>query len=233
MDRKDEIVLVTGASRGLGYALALAEAARGAHVVALARTVGGLEELDDAVKAAGGAATLTPLDVADDDGLARLGAAIHQRWGRLDRWLHCAVHAPPCAPASHAEAKDVDRAMAVNARATQRLIRVLDPLLRAAPAGAAVLMDDRTEDRPFFAPYAASKTAARVWWSAWALETAKSPLRVRLALPPPMATATRARFFPGEDRERLARPAEVAGRMLAALAQGGGDEIDLRERLAA
>ena len=229
---QDTVALVTGASRGLGYALGRALAARGAHVVALARTVGGLEELDDAVKAAGGAATLVPLDVTDDDGLARLGAALHERWGRLDLWLHCAVHAAPCSPVSHAEAKDVDRAWAVNARATQRLIRVLDPLLRAAPAGAAVLMDDAREGEPFFAPHAATKAAARAYWTAWAAETARTGLRVLTALPPPMPTATRARFYPGEDREALAPCAEVAAALLSALdaAPGTGARLDLDPR---
>lgn len=215
------ITLVTGAARGLGHALALAEAARGAHVIALSRTVGALEELDDAIKATGkatgGAATLVPLDVTDDEGLARLGAALNARWGRLDRWLHCAAHAAPCAPAAHADAKDVDRSFAVNARATQRLIRVLDPLLRASAASQAVLIDDDRADEAFFGAYAASKAAARVWWLAWTRETARTPLCVLRALPPPMPTALRARFYPGEDRAALTPCAAVAAKLLAAL----------------
>jgi len=217
MDSKHTVTLVTGAARGLGHALALAEAARGAHVIALARTVGALEELDDAIRKAGGAATLAPLDITDDEGLARLGAALNARWGRLDRWLHCAAHAAPCAPAAHADAKDVDRSFAVNARATQRLIRVLDPLLRASAASQAVLMDDDRADEAFFGAYAASKAAARVWWLAWARETARTPLRVLRALPPPMPTALRARFYPGEDRAAHTPCATVAAALLAAL----------------
>lgn len=226
-DLSGSLALVTGASRGLGWALALEAARRGAHVVALGRTIGALEELDDAIKAAGGAATLVPADVTDDPALARLGAAIHERWGRLDLWLHCAVHAPPLSPAAHAEAKDLDKALAVNARATQRLIRALDPLLRAAPDGAAVLMDDAREDQAFFSAYAASKAAARVFWRAWAREAVKTPLRVLRALPPPMPTATRARFYPGEDRAGLADPADVAGRLLDAVAARAPDPIAL------
>jgi NAD(P)-dependent dehydrogenase (short-subunit alcohol dehydrogenase family) len=214
MSTDQPVILVTGASRGLGHALALAEARRGAHVIALARTVGGLEELDDAIRAAGGSATLVPLDVTDDDGIARMGAAIAQKWGRLDGWWSCAVHAPPCAPAAHADAKDVDRAHAVNARALQRLIRVLDPLLRAAPAGFAALPDDAREGQPFFAPYAATKAAARAWWDAWAAETAKSPLRVLRLTPPAMPTALRARFFPGEDRAALTACADAAAALM-------------------
>jgi NAD(P)-dependent dehydrogenase (short-subunit alcohol dehydrogenase family) len=214
----NRIVLVTGASRGLGHAIARAEAATGAHVIALARTVGGLEALDDAIRAAGGSATLVPLDVTDDEGLTRLGAAVAQKWGRLDAWWHCAVHAPPCAPASHADAKDVDRAWAVNARAVQRMIRVLDPLLRASPAGLAVLTDDAREGQPYFAPYAATKAAARAWWDAWALEVGKSPLRVRRVTPPAMPTALRARFFPGQDADALTQPAEAAAQVMAQIA---------------
>lgn len=209
------IVLVTGASRGLGHALALAEARRGAHVIALARTVGGLEELDDAIRAAGGSATLVPLDVTDDEGLARMGAAIAGKWGRLDGWWSCAAHATPCSPASHADAKDVDRAHAVNVRAVQRLIRVLDPLLRAAPAGFAVLPDDAREGAAYFGPYAATKAAARAWWDAWAAETARTRLRVLKLTPPPMPTALRARFFPGEDRAALTPCAAAAERLIA------------------
>jgi NAD(P)-dependent dehydrogenase (short-subunit alcohol dehydrogenase family) len=219
-DWRGRVVLVTGASRGLGWALARAAAGRGAHVLALARTVGGLEELDDAIRAAGGAATLAPLDVTDDEGLARLGAAVFEKWGRLDGWLHCAVHAPPCAPANHVEAKDLDRAWAVNARATQRLIRVLDPLLRAAPAGIAALMDDAREGQAFFSPYAATKAAARAFWTAWAAETARTPLRVRLAHPPAMPTATRARFYPGEDRGALTPIEAAAAAVMAEIDRG-------------
>jgi NAD(P)-dependent dehydrogenase (short-subunit alcohol dehydrogenase family) len=235
------VVLVDGASRGLGYALARAQAARGAHVVALARTSGGLEELDDAIQAdarasgGAGAATLTPLDVTDDDGLARLGAAIHERWGRLDGWMHAAAHAAPCSPAAHADAKDLDRAWAVNARATQRLIRVLDPLLRQAPRAQAVWFDDPRDGAPFFTVHAMTKAAARAAWAAWARESDRAGLRVLRALPPPMPTAHRARFYPGEDRDRLTRCAVVADRLLDALDAGpqNGATLDLSTEPAA
>jgi NAD(P)-dependent dehydrogenase (short-subunit alcohol dehydrogenase family) len=224
------VALITGASRGLGHALALEAAARGCHVLALARTVGGLEELDDAIKAAGGAATLVPLDLTDDPALPRLTEAVAGRWGRLDLWMHCAVHAPPLSPAAHADAKDFDRSFALNVRATQRLIAALDPLLRAAPTGRAVLMDDMRDAEPFWATYAASKAAARGFWTAWAAETRKTALRPLRALPPPMPTALRARFFPGEDRARLTPCRAVAPRLLDALAgeHEPGAVIDLR-----
>lgn len=227
----DRLAFVAGASRGLGHACALEAARRGFHVVALARTVGGLEELDDAIRAAGGAATLTPLDLTDDPALERLGAAIAERWGKLDLWLHCAAFPPMLSPAPHASVEDFDKAMAVNARAPQRLIRALDPLLRAAPAAQAVLMDDPRPSRAFYSSYAASKAAAREIWTAWALESRASPLRAMRALPPPMPTALRARFYPGEDRASLVRPAAVAAALFDALETrpDPGAEIDLRQ----
>ncbi|TYO89931.1 SDR family NAD(P)-dependent oxidoreductase [Oceanicella actignis] len=209
-----KIALVTGASRGLGRALAEELGARGAHVIALARTVGGLEELDDAIRARGGEATLVPADVSDDDALPRLGAAIHQRWGKLDLWVNCAVHAPPLTPASHLNVKDWDRAMAVNARAQAQLVRMLEPLLRAAPSGVAALMDDPRNDGAFHGAYAASKAAARAAALCWAEECRRLGPKVLLLTPPLMATAVRARFRPGEDRAALATPPAAAARLL-------------------
>jgi NAD(P)-dependent dehydrogenase (short-subunit alcohol dehydrogenase family) len=230
---RDRIALVTGASRGLGFAAARALGTAGAHVVALARTVGGLEELDDAIKAAGarsgGAATLVPLDITDDPALERLGAAIHERWGRLDLWVHAAVHAPPLSPVEHIDAKELDRALAVNLRATQRLIRVLDPLLRLSDRGRAVFLpDDAGAGQRFHATYRASKVGQIEIAAAWAREVeATRALRVVFAAPPPMPTALRARFYPGEPRHRLADPAAVAARLVAGLA-ADGTELDLR-----
>lgn len=225
----DKIVLVTGASRGLGHALALEAAGRGAHVIALARTVGGLEELDDAVKAAGGSATLVPLDLTDDPALDRLVAAIAGRWGRLDLWLHCAVHAAPLSPAPMIDAKEIGRSIDLNIRATQRLVGVLDPLLRATPGACAVFMDDPHDGEAFFGTYAATKAAGRSLWQAWARETVRLGIRPVIALPPPMPTAVRARFFPGESRDRLTHPREVAPRLLDALETAGPESvIDLR-----
>ncbi len=216
---RNRIALVTGASRGLGRALALGLGARGAHVIALARTSGGLEELDDEIKAAGGAtATLVPLDVTDDDGLARLGAAIHERWGRLDLWVHCAVHAPPLSPAAQVSMKDWDRAMAVNARATAQLVRMLEPLLRASGDGIAAFMDDAAAGGKFHAVYAASKAAERAVVDAWAEEGRILGPRVLRLAPPPMPTALRARFHPGESREGLTAPQDAAPPLLDEIA---------------
>lgn len=211
-----QIALVTGASRGFGYAAALGFAAMGAHVVALARTSGGLEELDDAIKAAGGQATLVPLDITDDPGLERLGAAIHGRWGRLDLWLHTAAYAPPLQPAEHIDAKELDRVLATNIRAYQRLIRVVDPLLRLAPRGVALIAADDPGAK-FHGLYAAAKAAQSALTQAWAAEATR--LVVAEVVPPPMPTALRARFHPGEGRDALPPCTEVAARLMAALPQ--------------
>ena len=213
----ERLILITGASRGLGYATALALAEPGTHIIALARTVGGLEELDDAIKAKGGTATLVPLDITDDGGLERLGLSIHERWGRLDAWVHTAAHAVPLSPAEHIAPKDLDRGWAVNARGTQRLIAMMDPLLRAAPQGKAVIATHEPGSEKFWGAYRASKIAQRAIAEAWAAETERLGLHVRLFEPAPMATALRARFFPGEDRDDLANPADEAARLIREL----------------
>lgn len=225
-----KVALVTGASRGLGYAMARALGSNGAQVIAVARTVGGLEELDDEIKAAGGQATLVPLDLADDPALERLGAAIHERWGQLDIWVHTAIHAPPLAPVEHIDGKDLDRTVATNIRVPQRLIRVLDPLLRRAEAGRAVFISDPgPATQKFQTTYAMSKLAATEIVSRWGAEVAStSQLRVIQAAAPPMPTAVRARFHPGEKPEDHTPTAKVAARLLAHLAAGAQGSVDLR-----
>lgn len=211
----DHIALVTGATRGLGYAVSLALARRGAHVIALGRTVGGLEDLDDEITEAGGAATLAPLDLGDDPGLERLGTAIHQRWGRLDILVHCAAEAAPMAPAEHIAASDLDKAIAANFRVVQRLIRIVDPLLKAATAPQAVFMDDPdTSGARFYGAYGAAKAAARALALSWAAEQARRGPRIWLAAPPPMPTAIRARSHPGQTRDSLT-PCRVVAETLA------------------
>lgn len=215
-DLKGKIALVTGASRGLGYAVGRALGARGAHVVAIARTVGGLEELDDEIRAAGGETTLVPLDITDDGGLERLGAAIHGRWGKLDLFVHCAAHAAPMSPAEHASAGDFDKTMAVNGRSPQRLIRVLDPLLKAAEAGEAVFIHDpRPVGARFNAAYGASKAAGAAVFASWADECARRGPRIWQAAPPPMPTALRGRSYPGENQSALKPCADVAEQIVA------------------
>ncbi len=210
------IALITGASRGLGAAFAVALAPTH-HIVAVARTTGALEEVDDRVRAAGGQATLAPMDIANADAMAHLCRGLHDRWGHADLWLHTAVHAAPLAPAGHVDAKDWDRSAAINATATATLIRMVEPLLRAAPAGRAVFFDDPRAGQPFFGAYGATKAAQIALARSWQAETLRTGPRVDVAAPRPLATALRARFFPGEDRAALAPPREEALRLLAEL----------------
>lgn len=204
--------LVTGASRGLGAAIAEALAPRH-HVIAVARTAGGLEELDDRIRARGGAATLAPMDVTDDAAMQHLCRGIHERWGGLALWVHAAIHAPPLAPAAMADAKDVAKALEVNAAAAHRLIAYVAPLLGAS--GTAVFLDDPMADAKHAAAYGASKRAQIALARAWGLESTAP--RVVIHTPAPMPTALRARFLPGEDRTRLATCTGEAARLLAVL----------------
>lgn len=216
VDLTGQTALVTGASRGLGRAAALALAGAGAHVIALARTTGALEELDQAVQAAGGTTTLVPLDITDEPGLQRMGAALFERWGRLDLWLHTAAYAPPASPVEHVGAKELDTALAVNVRAFQRLVWVLDPLLRLAPRGRALVAAEPDPGQRFLGLYGATKAAQSAFTRAWAAEAAQR-LRISEVLPPPMPTALRGRFHPGEDRTVLVPPEAVAARLMAVL----------------
>lgn len=227
------IALVTGASRGLGFATARELASQGAHVVALARTVGGLEALDEEIRTAGGSATLVPLDLgkAEDGDLERLAAALLDRWGKLDLWVHTAIAAPPLAPVEHIGAADLDRVLTVNVRAPQRLIRVLDPLLRKSEAGRVVHFRDTDGAlRPNHGAYLSSKAAADVLFSAWGQTlAAASGARVIAAYPPPMATALRRRFHPGEDTTQLADPSVIAAGLVAELPGNSAGPFDFRD----
>lgn len=212
----EKIALVTGASRGLGFAIAQALGAAGWHVLAVARTVGGLEELDDAIRTAGGVATLAPMDVTDDKAMTHLANSVAGRWGGLDLWVHAAVHAAPLAPAGQIDAKDFEKSLATNLRATAALIPLVEPLLRAR-AGTALFLDDPRAGERFFGAYGATKAAQIALARSWAAETARIGPRVLIEVPAPMATATRARFFPGEDRSILADIHSEAARILSRL----------------
>ena len=217
-DMTKKIALVTGASRGLGAALAEALATQGWHVIALARTLGALEDLDDRIKARGGSATLAAMDITQDDAMRHLCRDIHDRWGHLDLWAHTAIHAPPMSPADHVALKDWDKCVAINIRATGFLIPMVAPLLLAAPARAtALFIDDKVAGRKFMGAYGASKAAQMAMARAWAAETVKTSPRVLVEVAAPMPTATRARFYPGEDRSRLAPCAQEAARLTALL----------------
>lgn len=209
-----QIALVTGASRGLGAAIAEA-LAPSHHVVAVARTTGALEELDDRIQAAGGSATLAPMDITDPNAMATLCRGIHDRWGALDLWVHAAIHAAPLSPANFVDAKDWEKSVAVNATATSVLIPYVAPLLGSQ--GQAVFLDDPRAGAKFFGAYGATKAAQIALARSWAAETARTGPKVHILEPAPMPTATRARFFPGEDRDALASPATEAARLLALL----------------
>lgn len=206
--------LITGASRGLGAALAEALAPTH-HIIAVARTTGALEELDDRIKAAGGSATLAPMDVTNVDAMATLCRGIHDRWGALDLWLHAAIHAAPLAPVDHVDAKDMAKSVAGNITATATLINFLAPLL--GQTGQAVFFDDPRVGQKFFGSYGATKAAQMALAQSWQSETAKIGPKVHIVTPEPMPTATRARFFPGEDRTDLADPHTQASAVLAQL----------------
>lgn len=210
------IALITGASRGLGAALAEA-LAPGHHVVAVARTTGALEELDDRIKAGGGNATLAPMDVTTRDAMAHLCRGIHDRWGHVDLWLHTAIHAAPLTPTAHLASKDWERSLMVNATATATLIGMVSPLLLAAEAGRAVFFDDPRAGEKFFGAYGATKAAQIALARSWQAETIRTGPAVDILEPRPMPTATRARFFPGEDRAALADPHAEAARLLTAI----------------
>lgn len=211
----EPVALVTGASRGLGAALALA-LAETHHVVAVARTIGGLEELDDRIQAAGGSATLAPMDITKADAMAQLCRSIHDRWGSLALWAHCAVHAPPLAPVPHTDAKDFSKSFAGNVAPMAHLIPYIAPLLGAT--GQALFFDHPdTAGAKFHGAYGASKAAQIALARSWAAESVQTGPRVSVLTPNPMPTATRARFHPGEDRAKLADPGAEARRLLSGL----------------
>jgi NAD(P)-dependent dehydrogenase (short-subunit alcohol dehydrogenase family) len=206
------IAVVTGASRGIGRAAALALAQAGAHVVALARTQGGLEELDDAVRAGGGTATLVPLDLKDFDALDRLGAAIHERWGKLDIFLGNAGILGELAPITHIDQPVWDAVMGINVTANWRLIRSLDPLLRASDAGRAIFLSSAAAHKctAYWGPYSISKAALEALARTYAAETASTPVRVMLVNPGPLRTAMRHAAMPGEDPMTLRTPEDLS-----------------------
>ncbi|SKA28576.1 SDR family NAD(P)-dependent oxidoreductase [Consotaella salsifontis] len=208
--------LVTGASRGIGFQLARLLAAEGAHVIAVARTVGGLEDLDDLIKGDGGSATLVPLDLKDMGGIDRLGGAIAERWGKLDIFVGNAGRLGVLAPIGHIEAKTFEEAMTVNVTSTWRMIRSLDPLLRRSDAGRAIIMSSGAAHscKAFWSLYAASKAAVEALARSWAAETENLPLRVNSVNPGATRTAMRAQAMPGEDPKTLPTAKEVAEKIL-------------------
>ena len=203
------IALVTGASRGIGRETALALARAGAHVIALARTQGGLEELDDEIKAIGGSATLVPVDLKDFDALDRLGFSIHERWGKLDILVGNGAILGTISPLNHIDPKVWDSVFATNVTANYRLIRSMDPLLRASDAGRAIFLSSGAGHRAhaYWGCYGASKAALDLMCRDWA-EEIKNITKIKVMLVNPGGTRTkmRADAAPGEDPNTLPTP---------------------------
>lgn len=213
----DRIALVTGASRGIGAAVALALAKAGAHVVAVARTVGGLEELDDRIREHGGEATLVPLDLRDTAGIAALATELGERYGRLDVLIGNAAVLPVLSPLDHIEPKAWDETLAVNVTANWHLIRFLDPLLKSSDAGRAVFLTSGVAftARAYWGHYAVSKSALDTLVSTYAAESLQSKVRVNLFSPSPTRTRMYQGAFPGVDPETLVAPEQVAERIVS------------------
>lgn len=224
-DTKDlagRVVLVTGASRGLGYAAAKNAAARGAHVVAVARTVGGLEELDDEIQALGSSTTLVPMDLTDGEAVDRLGAAIFERWGQLDGLIGNAGVLGTLSPMPHIQPKDFANVFDVNVGANYRLIRSLDLLLRQSDAGRAVFISSgaAVSAKPYWGLYAASKAALDTMVKAYAGEMAITEVKINVFYPGQVRTAMRAKAMPGEDPMTLPSPDDVAPKIVDLVSPG-------------
>lgn len=205
------ISVITGASRGLGAAIAKRFAGEGSHVVLVARTVGGLEEVDDAIRAAGGAATLVPLDLTEFDRIDEMGAALARRFGRIDVLVGNAGILGTLSPMGHIETQVWDRVIAVNLTANWRLIRSFDPLLRASDSGRAIFVTSGAAGgaHPYWGAYAVSKAALEAMVKTWAGEVTKTPVKVNLVDPGAMRTSMRAEAYPGEDPMTLRQAGEI------------------------
>jgi NAD(P)-dependent dehydrogenase (short-subunit alcohol dehydrogenase family) len=211
------VALVTGASRGIGRAAALAFAQAGAHVVALARTSGALEELDDEIRAIEGNATLVPLDLSDAGGIEKLGPALLERWGRLDILLANAGVLGSLSPLGHVTDPDWAKVMDINVTANWRLIKSLDPALRASDSGRVILLSSGAAHKctAYWGPYSVSKAAVEALGRTYAAETATTPVKVMLVNPGPLRTRMRAEAMPGEDPATLRTPEDLAPHLVA------------------
>ena len=207
------VALITGASRGVGAAVAKRFAAEGAHVILLARTVGGLEEVDDAIKAAGGQATLVPCDLTEFERIDTLGPALLERFDKLDIMVGNAGVLGEMTPLTHYDAKTWHDVFDVNVHANWRLIRTLDPLLRRSDAGRAIMVTSGAAANPraFWGAYAVTKAALETMVHVWASELADTDVRVNLLNPGATRTGMRAAAFPGEDPATLKTPEDITG----------------------
>ncbi|MEK9960539.1 MAG: SDR family NAD(P)-dependent oxidoreductase [Rhodobiaceae bacterium] len=233
-DLSGKLVLVTGATRGIGRAVAIAAASAGAELVITGRTIGALEEVDDEIKAGGGHATIVEMDMKDTAAIPRLAAAIAERWGRLDGLVANAAILTALTPVGHVTPEDWETNIAVNLTGQWHMIRAFDPLLRAAPAGRAILVTSGAAvgSRPFWGPYAATKAGLEALGRSWAGESEQTSLRINMMNPGGTATTMRASAFPGEDPASLPQPADIAPAFLALLAEDcpwHGEVVNARE----
>src|SRR3954470_23111233 len=221
-DLSGRIALVTGASRGIGRASAIALAKAGAHVILVARTVGGLEEADDEIQRAGGSATLVPMNLRDGEAIDRLGASIYERWGRLDAFLGNAGVLGQLTPLAHLDPKIFQEVMEVNVTANWRLIRSLDPLLRLSDAGRVLFVTSGAARKhiAYWGAYAVSKAALESLALTYAAECEGTKTKVNLINPGPMRTAMRRKAMPGEDPSVLPMPEEMAPKIVEMLSPG-------------
>ena len=210
------VALITGASRGLGYAVTLGLANLGVHVLALSRTIGALEELADKVEQKKGNITLIPLDITCEKSLQSMGQSIYSRWGKLDILVHAAAVAPPMSPVTTISTKDLDRAIAVNTKATQRIIAMTDSLLKKSADSVAIFIDDSSDSNnsKFLGNYLSTKSAAREIVKAYASEAKRIGPRVILFKPQAMPTSLRKRFYPGENTVKLSTCKSEAQKLL-------------------
>jgi NAD(P)-dependent dehydrogenase (short-subunit alcohol dehydrogenase family) len=211
MDLSGKTALITGASRGIGAAVAVGLAAAGAHVVLMARTIGGLEEVDDAVRKAGGKATLMPEDLLAADKLDLVGPTLGQRFGGLDIFIGNAGYLGTLGPVAHQDPRDWDKVMRTNVTANFRLIRSIDPLLRASPAGRAVFVTSGKSHKctAYWGPYAVSKAALEAMVRSYAAETVKTDMRVNLLSPGPTETAMLDAAYPGGYQGEMKKPEDI------------------------
>ena len=235
-DLSGKVILVTGASRGIGHAVSLSAAQAGADVIITGRTIGALEELDDAIKASGAHATIVEHDMSDFAALPRLAAAIHERWGRLDGLVANAAILGTLTPLSHLDQNVWDETISINLTAQWHLIKAMEPLLTAAPAGRAILVSSGAAhgSYPFWGPYAVSKAGLEAMGRVWAGETEQTNLRVNMINPGGTATSMRAAAFPGEDPNTLPSPDAIAPAFLQLLSsdcQDHGRLFQAREML--
>ena len=218
-----QVALITGASRGLGAAFA-ESLAQTHHIVAVGRTTGALEALDDRIQAKGGKATLAPMDITQKDAMAHLCKSLFERWRSIDMWVHTAIHAAPLTPAATLDAKDWEKSIAVNVTAAGHLIPLVFPLL--SNTSKAIFFDDNHSGDKFFSAYGATKAAQISLARIWAAEHVRSGPKIHILEPNPMPTAIRARFHPGEDKSKLTEPKIEARRLLNIVAQSENQNKD-------